>query len=223
MFFSEWPALWISFKVALASSLLILAPGTAAGWFLARKQFLAKPLLEALIHMPLVLPPVVTGYFLLLLLGRQSWLVHLLEVWFGVHLAFTWSGAVLAASIMSFPLLVRSVRLAVELIDQRLEIAAATLGSSPYRVFFRITLPLAAPGLLTGFTLAFVRGLGEFGATITFAGNIEGETRTLPMAVYTYMQTPGKETEVLFLALMSMTLSLAALIFSEHQAKKLSN
>jgi molybdate transport system permease protein len=168
-----------------------------------------------------VLPPGVTGYFLLLLLGRKGWLGAWLADTFGIYLAFEFAGAVIAAAVMSFPLLVRSLRLAIELVDPGLETAAATLGARPLRVFFSVTLPLALPGLITGMVLAFARGLGEFGATITVAGNIAGETRTLPLAVYSYMQTPGRENDVLWLSLIAVGLSAGALLASEWWARRL--
>ena len=218
---ADWSALWISLKVALLCLAVISPPGIILAWLLARKPFKGKALVEALVHAPLVLPPVVTGYFLLLALGRKGWIGQWLEAWLDIKLAFNLSGAVVAAAVMSFPLLVRSLRLSIELVDPRLEIAAATLGAKPIKIFFSITLPLALPGLVTGMTLAFARALGEFGATITFAGNIEGETRTIPLAVFSYMQTPGKEQQVMILALLAMTLSVGALLISEWFARRL--
>ncbi len=218
---SDWLAIWLSFKVAFFCVLLILIPGIAMGWLLARKHFPGKSLLEALVYAPLVLPPVVTGYFLLLAFGRAGPFGRWLEGLLGFPIAFHLAGAVLAAAVMSFPLLVRSVRLAMELIDAKLEVAAATLGASRIDVFRSITLPLAAPGILTGLTLSFLRGLGEFGATITLAGNIEGETRTMPLAVYTHLQTADGESAVLALGLMALFLSLGALILSEWSSKRM--
>jgi len=216
----DWSALWLSLKVAGWCLLLGTGPGIGLGWLLARKKFLGKSLLDALLHAPLVLPPVVTGYFLLMVLGRKAVLGQWLEDALGVRLAYNLSGAVIAAGIMGFPLLVRSVRLAIELVDRDLEVAAATLGARPWRVLATVTLPLALPGILTGMTLAFARALGEFGATITFAGNIEGETRTLPLAVFTYMQVPGKESSVFLLACLSLALSLGALFLSEWTVRR---
>jgi len=218
---AEWSALWLSLQVALWCLALILVPGVFLGWLLARKRFPGKPLLEALIYAPLVLPPVVTGYALLALLGRKGPVGHWLDAAFGVQFAFNATAAVLAAAVVSFPLLARAVKLGVELVDPRLETAAATLGASPLRRFFTITLPLAAPGLLAGLTLAFARSLGEFGATIVFAGNIEGETRTLPLAIFTFLQQPGKEAAVLNLALISIVVSLIALLLAEWGARRL--
>ena len=214
----EWSAIQLSLKVALGSVLVCAVPGLLVGWLLARKRFRGKALLDALVHLPLVLPPVVVGYLLLVLLGRQGlvgrWLFDLL----GVRLAFTWQGAVIASAVMGFPLMVRAVRLAIELVDPRLEAAAGTLGAPPVRVFLTITVPLALPGILTGLILAFARSLGEFGATITFVGSIAGETRTLPLAMFQHLQVPGGETLALRLAVVAILLSLAALIISDFLA-----
>ncbi len=221
MGFTEWSAVLISLKVGILCILLIAVPGIAMAWLLARLDFKGKSFIEALIHAPLVLPPVVTGYLLLMLLGKKGWLGSILDQWLGISLAFNTFAAVIAAAVMSFPLLVRSVRLAIELVDPNLEVAASTLGASPLRVFFTITLPLAAPGLATGLTLAFARGLGEFGATMTFAGNIQGETRTIPLAVFSYMQIPGRERDAMILCLMSVALSVGALLISEWWARRM--
>ena len=217
----DWSVLWISLKVAILSLLVITPPGVLTGWLLARRDFPGKTLWETLVYAPLVLPPVVTGYFLLLVLGRRGILGAPLYATFGWQFSFNTTGAVLAAGVVSFPLLVRAVRLAVELVDPKLELAAATLGAEPFRVWRSITLPLALPGILAGMTLAFARGLGEFGATITFAGNIQGETRTLPLAIYNYLQMPGKESLALVLALLSVVLALGALWFSEYYSRKM--
>lgn len=211
----EWSALSLSLKVSFWCVVAILPPGVLLGWLLARKQFWGKSLVEALVHLPMVLPPVVTGYVLLLSFGRNGWLGSWLRDWFGVSVAFSWKGAVIASAVMSFPLMVRAVRLSMSLVEPRLEQAASTLGAGPLRVFFSVTLPLAAPGLVTGAILSFARSLGEFGATITFVGNIEGETRTLPLALYTYTQTPGTEEPALRLVFISMAAAFAALIGSE--------
>ena len=218
---AAWSAVYLSLTVAFYCLILITPPGLVLAWLLARRRFWGKSLLEAVIHAPMVLPPVVTGYLLLLVLGRRGWIGAWLDAWFGLRLSFSLGGAVLAAGVISFPLLVRSVRLAIELVDPGLEQAGATLGASPIRVFTQITLPLAVPGLITGMTLAFARSLGEFGATIMFAGNIAGETQTIPLALYSYMQTPGKEGPVMVLALISVALSLGALLFSEMYAQKM--
>jgi molybdate transport system permease protein len=207
-------ALWLSAKVAFFCTLLILIPGVLLGWVLARKRFFGKALLDSVVHLPLVLPPVVPGFLLLLLFGSQGFLGKWLQETFGISIAFTWMGAVVASAIMALPLMVRSARLAVSQVDRGLELAAQSLGAHPVRVFFSITLPLALPGILTGMVLAFSRSLGEFGATITFVGNIEGETRTLPLAIYTYTQIPGGDMPALRLVLLSLLLAFAALYFS---------
>ena len=190
---AEVSALLLSLRVSLWSVAATLPPGVLLGWVLARFQFAGKAAIEAVLHMPLVLPPVVIGYVLLLAFGANGWLGYWLAELFDVRVAFTWKGAAIASAVMGFPLMVRAVRLAMSLVDPRLELAASTLGARPWKVFLTITLPLAAPGILTGAILSFARSLGEFGATITFVGNIEGETRTLPLALYTYTQTPGMD------------------------------
>lgn len=212
---AEWSAVGLSLKVALGVALTTAVPAVFLGWLLARRSFRGKVLLESLIHAPLVIPPVVTGYLLLILFGRNGWMGRALEEWFGVRLVFTWQGAVLASAIVAFPLAVRSVRLAVELVDRRLEEAAQTLGYPPWRVFMRITLPLAWPGILGGILLAFSRSLGEFGATITFAGNVEGMTQTLPLAIYSALQVPGAESTAMRLTVCSLILCFASLLISE--------
>lgn len=210
----EIAALWLSAKVAFFCTWLILIPGVLLGWLLARKRFFGKALLDSLVHLPLVLPPVVPGFLLLLLFGSQGVLGKWLHDVLGISIAFTWMGAVVASAIMALPLMVRSARLAVSQVDHGLELAAQSLGAHPLRVFFTITLPLALPGILTGMVLAFSRSLGEFGATITFVGNIEGETRTLPLAIYTYTQIPGGDVPALRLVVLSLLLAFAALYFS---------
>lgn len=206
----------MSVKVALWCTITILVPGVFFGWLLARKSFIGKSLLDSLVHLPLVLPPVVPGYLLLLFLGNQGWLGKWLQQSLGISIAFTWIGAVVASAVMAFPLMIRSVRLAISQVDAGLEMAARTLGAGPLRVFFTVTLPLSLPGVLTGLILSFSRSLGEFGATITFVGNIEGETRTLPLAIYSYTQIPGGDVPALRLVIISVGLALAALIASEH-------
>ena len=205
----------LSLKVGAASVILSLPPAFAAALLLARRQFVGKALVDALIHLPLVLPPVVIGYFLLLGFGRNGPLGQFFEQVFGLTFAFRWTGAALAAAIMGFPLMVRAIRLAVEAIDPRLESAARTLGAGRTRVLVSITLPLALPGVIMGALLGFARALGEFGATITFVSNIPGETQTLPLAIYNLTQTPGGEAAILKLCAISVALSLAALAFSE--------
>ena len=217
----EWEALALSLRVALWSVLTSLPVGLLVAWVLARREFFGKSALNAIVHLPLVLPPVVVGYLLLVLLGREGPLGRLLYDLFGVGLPFTWEGAALAAAVMAFPLMVRAMRLSLESVDQRLEAAARTLGAGPTGVFLTITLPLMAPGIVVGALLGFARSLGEFGATITFVANIPGETRTLPLALYTLTQTPGGEGAALRLTALSVALSLAALAASEYAARRL--
>jgi molybdate transport system permease protein len=216
----ELDALGLSLRVAAWSVTASLPPAVAVAWLLARREFFGKTLLDALVHLPLVLPPVVVGYFLLLGFGRQGPLGALLESCCDLVFAFRWTGAALACAVMGFPLMVRAVRLSLEAIDPGLESAARTLGAGPLAVFFSVTLPLAAPGLVTGALLSFARSLGEFGATITFVSNIPGETRTLPIAIYTYTQVPGGDAQALRLSLVAVALSIAALFFSEVLARR---
>lgn len=208
-------ALMISLRVAGWCVLVTAVPGIFLGWLLARKKFRGRILLEVLIHMPLVLPPVVVGYLLLSLMGNRG-----PAGWLGLHVAFTWQAAVIASAVMGFPLMVRSVRLAIEMVDWRLEQAARTLGAGPLRVFFTLTLPLAFPGVVTGLILAFARSLGEFGATLIFAGNIEGQTRTLSLAVFTYAQRPDGDAQAMRLVVISIGVSFAALLLSEWLAAR---
>ncbi len=217
----ETEALGLSLRVAFWSVTLSLPLGLLAAWALARWQFYGKTLLNGLIHLPLVLPPVVVGYGLLVLFGRKGPLGAWLYETLGITLAFTWRGAALAAAVMAFPLMVRAMRLSLEAVDRRLEAAARTLGAGPLNVFLTVTLPLMAPGILAGAILAFARSLGEFGATITFVSNIPGETRTLPIALYTLIQTPDGEAGALRLALISVAVALAALAASEIIARRL--
>ena len=211
----EWEILQLSLRVSFWSVLVSLPFAIAVAYLLARTSFPGKTLFDATVHLPLVLPPVVVGYFLLLLFGTRGPLGGLLEEWFGVVIAFRWTGAALAAGIMGFPLTVRAIRLSFETIDRKLEAAASTLGAGRVGVFLTITLPLALPGIITGVLLSFARSLGEFGATITFVSNIPGETRTLPLAIYTYTQTPAGDEAALRLSLIAVLLSLAALYVSE--------
>ena len=211
----EAEIVFLSLKVAAASVALSLPAAIAAALLLARARFTGKTLVDALIHLPLVLPPVVIGYFLLLGFGRKGPFGAFFEQVFGLVFAFRWTGAALAAGIMGFPLMVRAIRLAIEAIDPRLESAARTLGAGRVRVLLSITLPLALPGIVTGALLGFARSLGEFGATITFVSNIPGETQTLPLAIYTLTQTPGGDAAVLKLCAISVALSLVALALSE--------
>ena len=209
----------LSLKVALASVVASLPVAIVVAWLLARRRFPGKTLLDAVVHLPLVLPPVVVGYLLLLALGRNGPLGELLES-VGIVFAFRWTGAALAAAVMSFPLLVRAIRLSMEAVDPRLEAAGRTLGARPWRVFATLTLPLAWPGVVTGALLGFARSLGEFGATITFVANIPGETQTLPLAIFAYTQVPGADVHALRLSILSVLLSLAALAVSEWLVRR---
>jgi molybdate transport system permease protein len=218
---AEIDALLLSLRVALWATAVSLPFGLAAAWLLARRQFPGKALIDGVIHLPLVIPPVVVGFVLLVLLGRQGVIGSWLFDWFGITVAFTWRGAAVASAVMAFPLMVRAMRLSLEATDRRLETAARTLGAGPLRVFATVTVPLIAPGILTGVVLAFARSLGEFGATITFVSNIPGETRTLPLAIFTLVQTPGAEAAIIRLVVISVALALAALIASEVLARRI--
>lgn len=215
-----WDIVLLSLRVAISCVLVSLLPGVVLGWILARYDFPLKTLVDGILHLPLVLPPVVTGYVLLLLFGRRGFFGPLLDT-FGISLAFDWKGAVLASAVVGFPLLLRAVRLSIENIDPRLETAARSLGATRLRTFLTITLRLALPGLLAGALLTFARSLGEFGATIVFAGNIQDQTRTLPAAIYTYLNQPGGEDAALGLVLVSASISLLALVGSESLARRL--
>ncbi|MEZ7879504.1 MAG: molybdate ABC transporter permease subunit [Rhodospirillales bacterium] len=219
----EIGAIQLSLKVAGLALLGCLPMGLLAAWVLARCDFYGKSLLNGLIHLPLVLPPVVVGYLLLVLFGKQGALGRWLWETFEVSIAFSWKGAAVAAGIMAFPLMVRSIRLSLELVDTGLEDAARTLGASPKWVFITITLPLILPGLLTGTILTFARSLGEFGATITFVSNIPGETQTLPLALYRLTQAPDGDLGALRLVVISVVISLAALIASEALSRRINN
>lgn len=217
----EVEALGLSLRVALASVACSLPFGLAAAWLLARRSFPGKSLVDGIIHLPLVVPPVVVGYLLLVALGRRGPVGGWLYDSFGISIAFTWKGAAVAAAVMAFPLMVRAMRLSLEAVDKRLEAAARTLGAGRARVFLTITLPLMAPGVLAGTVLAFARALGEFGATITFVSNIPGETRTLPIALYTLTQTPDGEAAAARLAVISVVLALVAIVASEWIARRM--
>ena len=217
----ETEALLLSLRVAFWAVACSLPLGIAAAYVLARCDFPGKSLLDVLIHLPLVVPPVVVGYLLLVLLGRQGPLGGWLYDVFGVTIAFTWKGAAIAAAVMAFPLVVRAIRLSIEAVDGRLESAARTLGAGPVNVFFTVTLPLAGSGIVAGAILGFARSLGEFGATITFVSNIPGETQTLPIALYAFTQVPDAEAAALRLVLVSVALAFAALISSEILARRL--
>ncbi len=211
----EWTVLALSLRVAAAATFVALPLSFWTAWILARKQFPGKALLKGLIHMPLVLPPVVVGYLLLLAFGRRGWIGGPIYDWFGVSIAFTSTAAAVAAGVMAFPLMVRACRLSVEALDHRLEEAALTLGASRIRVFWTVSAPLCLPGLLAAATLGFARAIGEFGATIVFAANIPGETRTLPIAIYSALQQPGGEDAAFRLVGLSILAALAALAASE--------
>ncbi|WP_340616717.1 molybdate ABC transporter permease subunit [Xenorhabdus entomophaga] len=211
----EWQAILLSLKISGIAVLFSLPFGILMAWMLARCQFFGKSLLDSIIHLPLVLPPVVVGYLLLISMGRRGVIGEFLYDWFGVSFAFNWTGAALASAVVAFPLMVRAIRLSLENIDRRLEQAARTLGASPLKVFFTITLPLSLPGIIVGAVLAFARSLGEFGATITFVSNIPGETRTIPLAMYTLIETPGAETAAARLCVVAIVLALVSLMLSE--------
>ena len=217
---AETTAIGLSLRVALVAALASLPFGVAVAWLLARKRFPGKSLLDALVHLPLVLPPVVMGYALLVMFGNQGPLGRWLHDTLGITLAFRWTGAALACAVMGFPLMVRAIRLSSENVDRKLEQAAATLGAAPWRVFLTVTLPLAWPGLVAGAALAFAKALGEFGATITFVSAIPGETQTLSAAIYGLMQVPGGEAGIWRLAAVSLLISLGALLLSEWLVRR---
>ncbi|HCQ0570703.1 TPA: molybdate ABC transporter permease subunit [Escherichia coli] len=215
----EWQAVLLSLKVSSLAVLFSLPFGIFFAWLLVRCTFPGKALLDSVLHLPLVLPPVVVGYLLLVSMGRRGFIGERLYDWFGITFAFSWRGAVLAAAVMSFPLMVRAIRLALEGVDVKLEQAARTLGAGRWRVFFTITIPLTLPGIIVGTVLAFARSLGEFGATITFVSNIPGETRTIPSAMYTLIQTPGGESDAARLCIISIALAMISLLISEWLAR----
>ena len=212
---AETTALLLSLKVAFWSVAASLPFAVALAWVLSRLSFPGKSLFDAVVHLPLVLPPVVVGYFLLLAFGRRGAVGAFLEEYLGITFIFLWTGAALACAVMGLPLMVRAVRQSLDAVDRGLEAAAATLGASPFWVFASVTLPLILPGILTGMLLSFARSLGEFGATITFVSNIPGETQTLPLAIYAFTQVPGGDAQALRLCILSILLSLAALMASE--------
>ena len=216
----EWQAVFLSLKASSLSVVCSLPLGILMAWILVRCRFPGKSLLDSIIHLPLVLPPVVIGYLLLVVMGRRGVVGEWLYAWFGFSFSFSWHGAVLASAVVAFPLMVRAIRQSLEAVDPKLELAARTLGASPWRVFFTITLPLSVPGVIVGVVLAFARSLGEFGATITFVSNIPGETRTIPLAMYTLIETPGAEGAAARLCVLAILLSLAALLISDWLAKR---
>jgi molybdate transport system permease protein len=213
-------ALSLSLRVSLVATLVSLPFGVLVAYALARGRFVGHGLLNGLVHLPLILPPVVTGYLLLLTFGRQGWIGAALWDWFGFTFAFRWTGAALAAAVMAFPLLVRAIRLAIEAVDPKLEEAASTLGASRLSVFGTVTLPLILPGIIAGAVLAFAKAMGEFGATITFVANIPGETQTLPTAIYSFLQVPGGDGAALRLVLISVAVAMAALALSEWLSRR---
>jgi molybdate transport system permease protein len=217
---TEWTAILLSLRVAIVATLVATPLAVAVAWLLARGEFWGKSLLDAAIHLPLVLPPVVTGYLLLLTFGRRGVVGAWLADHLGLVFAFRWTGAALACGIMSFPLLVRPIRLSIEAVDQRLEQAAATLGAAPWQVFLTVTFPLALSGVLAGMVLGFAKALGEFGATITFVSNIPGETQTIASAIYALIQTPDGDAAALRLVVISVVISMAALVASEWFSRR---
>lgn len=216
----ELVAIKLSLRVASVATLASLPFGILVAYVLSRGRFRGKMVLDGLVYLPLVLPPVVTGYVLLILFGRRGPLGAFLENTFGIVLSFRWTGAALAAAVMSFPLMVRAIRLAMDTIDRRSEEAAATLGASPMWVFLTVTLPLALPGIVAGAMLGFAKALGEFGATITFVSNIPGETQTIPSAIYTYTQTPGGDEGAFRLSVIAIVIALGALVASEFLSRR---
>lgn len=215
----EWRAVALSLRVSFWATLLSLPLGVFVAYALARWEFWGKQLLNGLVHLPLILPPVVTGYLLLLTFGRKGYVGQFLDEWFGIVLAFRWTGAVLAAAVMAFPLMVRAIRLAIEAVDPKLEEAASTLGAPRLWVFATVTLPLILPGIVAGAILAFAKAMGEFGATITFVSNIPGQTQTLPSAIYAFLQVPGGEAPALRLVAIAVAVAMTALLASEWLAR----
>jgi molybdate transport system permease protein len=211
----EWRAVALSLRVSLVATAASLPFGILTAYALARWQFRGRQVLNGLVHLPLILPPVVTGYLLLITFGRKGAVGQVLDQWFGLVLSFRWTGAALAASVMAFPLMVRAIRLAIEAVDPKLEAAAATLGASTAWVFLTVTLPLILPGIIAGSILAFAKAMGEFGATITFVSNIPGQTQTLPSAIFTHLQVPGGEASVFRLIWVAIAVAMAALVLSE--------
>jgi molybdate transport system permease protein len=217
---AEWIAVELSLRVSLVATAVALPFGIAIGWLLARGRFWGKSLLDGVVHLPLVLPPVVTGYLLLISFGRRGPIGEFLYDHFGMVFSFRWTGAALSCGIMGFPLMIRPIRLALEAIDRRLEDAASTLGANSILVFFTVTLPLALPGVIAGVVLCFARALGEFGATITFVSNIPGETQTISAAIYTLTQVPGGDAAAARLVVLSIVLAFAALFVSEWLGRR---
>ncbi len=215
----EWTAILLSLRVSIVAMLASLPLGILVALLLARGRFWGKSVLNGIVHLPLILPPVVTGFLLLILFGRRGPIGSLLDQYFGIVFSFRWTGAVLACAVMAFPLMVRSIRLSIEAVDRKLEEAAGTLGAGPAWVFLTITLPLTLPGIIAGMILSFAKAMGEFGATITFVSNIPGETQTLSAAIYTFTQVPGGDAGALRLTLVAVVISMAALLASEFLAR----
>ncbi len=215
----EWTAIRLSLWVSSIAMLASLPFGIAVAVALARGRFWGKSLLNGIVHLPLILPPVVTGFLLLVLFGRRGAIGQFLDTYFGIVFSFRWTGAALACAVMAFPLMVRSIRLSIEAVDRKLEEAAGTLGASPLWVFLTVTLPLTLPGIIAGMILAFAKAMGEFGATITFVSNIPGETQTLSAAIYTFTQVPGGDAGALRLTIVSVVISMLALLVSEFLAR----
>ena len=215
----EWRAVALSLRVSFWATLVSLPFGLLVAYALARWSFWGKQILNGLVHLPLILPPVVTGYLLLMTFGRRGTVGQVLDQWFGIVLAFRWTGAALAAAVMAFPLMVRAMRLAIEAVDPRVEQAAATLGAPRPWVFLTVTLPLISPGIIAGAVLAFAKAMGEFGATITFVSNIPGQTQTLPSAIYSFLQVPGGESNAARLVWVAIALAMGALLLSEWLAR----
>jgi len=215
----EWTAIRLSLWVSSIAMFASLPFGIAVAVALARGRFWGKSLLNGIVHLPLILPPVVTGFLLLVLFGRRGVIGQFLDSWFGIVFSFRWTGAALACAVMAFPLMVRSIRLSIEAVDRKLEEAAGTLGASPLWVFLTVTLPLTLPGIIAGMILAFAKAMGEFGATITFVSNIPGETQTLSAAIYTFTQVPGGDAGALRLTIVSVVISMLALLVSEFLAR----
>lgn len=220
---AEWEAIRLSLRIASVATIASLPFGVAIAFLLARRNFPGRTLVDGIVHLPLVMPPVVTGYLLLLLFGRRGPIGGFLEHTFGIVFAFRWTGAALAAGVMAFPLMVRAIRLSIEAVDIKLEEAGATLGASRPWVFATVTLPLVLPGVIAGAILAFAKAMGEFGATITFVSNIPGETRTLPTAIYAFLQVPGGEASAFRLVLISIAIAMTALLVSEAVARRVAS
>jgi molybdate transport system permease protein len=217
---AEWQAVWLSAQVALVAVAASLPLGIALGWLLARRGFWGKEVVETLLNLPLVLPPVVTGYLLLVTLGRNGWLGRYLDAWLGLHFVFDWKGAAIASAVIAFPLMVRAIRLAFSGLDARLEEAARTLGASPWDAFLTVSLPLARNGIIAGCVLSFARSMGEFGATIVIAGSIPGQTRTVPLYIYSLLETPGGMEQCQRIVIVSILLAAAALVAGEYLERR---